>query len=43
MASAGETAKGADSPGADVNAGGTDGHDPSQGRERGEAGTPPDA
>src|SRR4051812_25195111 len=42
-ASAGETAKGADSPGADVDPDGTDGHDPAQGRERGEAGTPPDA
>jgi len=42
-AAAGETGKGADSPGADVDPGSTDGHDPSEGRERGEAGTPPDA
>ena len=40
-AKAGETSKGADSPGADAHA--EAGHDASDGRQRGEAGTPPDA
>jgi hypothetical protein len=41
--SAGSTEKGADSPGADVSPGSTNGHDPAHGRERGEPGTPPGA
>jgi hypothetical protein len=42
-AKAGETEKGADSPGADAAEGSADEEDVSHGRERGEAGTPPDA